>query len=249
MSESLRKAMSILDALHEHEAALSVRELAEMLELSKSTTQRLLRSLEEARLTVQDAGTRKYRLGPKTLTLGMAYRDRLDLRNVALPHMRTLRDATDETVGLSIVVGHERMFTEEVQSQSELRAHSELGYPYPLWTGAPGRVLLAYLPAAQARSALERADEPAWRSLGLPSKQALHDRLNTIRHTRHDRAFDETINGVSALAVPVLDATTNIAAALSISGPSARMGNNEMDRMLTATHTAAEHISRALGGC
>lgn len=248
MSEALRKAMLILDALRENEVDLSARELATRVGLPKSTAQRLLQSLEESQMAVQDPVSRKYRLGPRTLTLGMAYRERLNLRNVALPHMRALRNATDETIGLSVAIGHERMFTEEVQSQSELRAHSELGHPYPLWTGAPGRVLLAHLPPVEVEAVLERADESAWRVVEPANKEAFLERLAAIRQRGHDRAFDETIVGVSALAVPVRDAATRLAAALSISGPSARMSSAEMDRILPEAHRAADRISRALGG-
>jgi DNA-binding IclR family transcriptional regulator len=248
LSETLRKAMMILDELRVSEHGLSARELATRVDLPKSTAQRLLQSLEESRMTVQDPVSRKYRLGPKTLTLGMAYRERLDLRNAALPHMRALRDLTNETIGLSVAIGHERMFIEEVRSQSELRAHSELGVPYPVWKGAPGRVLLAHLPPAEIDGVLAHAGESAWRSIGLASNDALLARLAAIRGDGHDRAFDETIAGVSGIAVPVRDASGHATAALSISGPSGRMSSAEMDRMLPEAKTAADKISGALGG-
>lgn len=238
----------ILDELRVSEHGLSARELATRVDLPKSTAQRLLQSLEEARMTVQDPVSRKYRLGPKTLTLGMAYRERLDLRNAALPHMRALRDLTNETIGLSVAIGSERMFTEEVQSQSELRAHSELGVPYPLWMGAPGRVLLAHLSVTEIDDVLTRAGEQAWRSIGLAGRDALLSRLDAIRRDGHDRASDETIAGVSALAAPVRDASGHIAAALSLSAPSGRMSAAEMDRMLPEVRTTAGKISGALGG-
>lgn len=248
MSEAIRKAMLVLDALRESTEDLSARELATRVDLSKSAIQRLLQSLEESQMTTQDPVSRKYRLGPRTLTLGMAYRERLDLRNAALPHLRALRDATDETIGLSMAVGAERMFIEEVQSQSELRAHSELGYPYPLWTGAPGRVLLAHLPATEIEDILHEAGDRPWRSIGLPDQRSYLARLTRIRESGHDRAFDETINGVSAMAVPVRDASARVAAALSISGPSGRMSEREMNHILPEALAAATKISRALGG-
>lgn len=248
MSESLRKAVAILEALRTAESDLSARELTPLLGLPKSTVQRLLQSLEDARMAVQDPVSQKYRLGPYTLTLGMAYRERFDLRNAALPHLRRLRDSTDETAGLSVAIGHERMFVEEVQSQSELRTQSELGRPYPLWTGAPGRVLLADLPPADCDAVLADAGDAAWRHAGLTSRDALVQRLGEIRDTGHDRAFDETIAGVSALAVPVRDASGRAAAALSVSGPSSRMSAATMDGMLPEIQRTADAISRAIGG-
>lgn len=243
VSESLRKAMAILDLLRGIEVDISARELAARAELPKSTVQRLLQALEEAQMVVQDPVTLKYRLGPRTLTLGMAYRDQLDLRNTALPHMRRLRDATDETVGLSTAFGRERMFIEEVQSQSELRARTELGRPYPLWTGAPGRVLLSGMSAAEVEEVLP-GDDPA---SGAPAREDLQRELDEVRRCGHARAFDETISGVSAIAVPVRDATGGVQAALSVSGPTGRMQGSTMAEILPHALDAARAISRALG--
>jgi len=248
VSGTLRKAMLILEALRETETDLSARELAVRLDLPKSTTQRLLQSLEESRMAVQDPATRKYRLGPRTLTLGMAYRERLSLRNAALPHMRALRDAVGETVGLSVAVGEERMFIEEVQSQSELRARSELGYPYALWTGAPGRVLLADLPADERDRVLAAAGPAAWEIADPPTREGFARLVESVGQAGYARAFDESIAGVSAVSVPVLDASRRAAAALSVSGPTSRMSEETMAAILPGVRTAAAAISRELGG-
>jgi IclR family acetate operon transcriptional repressor len=247
VSESLRKAMLILDELCGSETELSARELAGRLDVPKSTAQRLLRSLEDAQMAEQDPVTRKYRLGPRTLTLGMAYRHRLDLRNVALPHMRRLRDATDETIGLSVAIDDTRMFIEEVQSQSELRAHSELGQPYPIWTGAPGRVLLAYMPQEGLGRILGRADDQAWRPIDPPTREGLLAALRQIVRQGFECARDETIRGISAVAVPVTDATGLVVAALSVSGPTHRMTGDMMDSVVPRARETGAVISRALG--
>lgn len=247
MSESLHKAVRILDVLQQTEVDVSARELATRIGLPKSTVQRLLQSLEEAQLAVQDPTSRKYRLGPRTLSLGMAYRDRLDLRNIALPQMRGLRDTTDETVGLSMAFGSERMFIEEVQSQSELRAHTELGHPYPLFTGAPGRVLLAERTDTDVSEILATAGDLPERGVRPPKPHDFRRALAEVREQGHARAFDETINGVSAIAVPIRDHTGSVTAALSVSGPTGRMRDTAMAEILPHALAAASVIGRALG--
>jgi DNA-binding IclR family transcriptional regulator len=248
MSESVKKAVCILDALRDSDVDLSARDLSSVVDVPKSTAQRLLQTLEELQLAVQDPLTRKYRLGPHTLTLGMAYREGLDLRNVALPHMRRLRDQTNETVGLSVALGDTRMFIEEIQSQSELRAHSELGHPYPLWTGAPGRVLLAGLSRTELDGILRHADGNAWKVVDPPSRAGFVEELTRVAERGHARACDETIAGISAIAVPVTDASGRTRAALSVSGPTARMDRTVMDACVAHATEAATVIGRALGG-
>ena len=83
MSEALRRAVHTLDVLSKAESDLSIRELAEATEVSKSAVQRILSSLVETGLAVQDPSSRRYGLGPRTLVLGTAYQRRIDLRAVA----------------------------------------------------------------------------------------------------------------------------------------------------------------------
>src|SRR5512144_268548 len=160
MSETVRRAVHTLDALARAECDLSIRELAEATGVSKSAVQRLLSSLVETGLAVQDPATRRYGLGPRTLVLGTAYQRRIDLRSVALPHMTRLRDLTGETVGLSVRVGDELLHVEQVESGSALRRSFEIGRTLPLWGGAPSRLCLAGLPADE-REAIVRARRPS----------------------------------------------------------------------------------------
>jgi len=115
-----------LDVLAKADSDLSIRELAEETAVSKSAVQRILSSLVETGLAVQDPASRRYGLGPRTLVLGTAYQRRIDLRAVALPHMTHLRDLTGETVGLSVRVGDELLHVEQVESGSALRRSSVL---------------------------------------------------------------------------------------------------------------------------
>jgi len=247
MSESLRRGVELLEELRSAETDLGVRELAERVGVPKSTVARLLKTLEDCQLAAQDPATRRYRLGPRTLILGTAYQARIDLRNVALPAMRALRDATGETVGLSVAIGAERMFIEEVASVSELRTSSELGHPYPLWSGAPGRILLASCATARRDEVLRTAGDAVFQAATPPTRDGYLDLLAEVRRDGQARAFDESVPGVSAVAVPVRDVSGEVVAALSISGPSSRFDGTAMDRVLADLRTAAATVSTRLG--
>ena len=125
--------------------------------MSKSAVQRILSSLVETGLAVQDPASRRYGLGPRTLVLGTAYQKRIDLRSVALPHMTHLRDLTGETVGLSVRVGDELLHIEQVESGSALRRSFEIGRTLPLWCGAPARLFLADLSETEQEEIVRRA--------------------------------------------------------------------------------------------
>ncbi|BCJ34774.1 IclR family transcriptional regulator [Actinocatenispora thailandica] len=248
MSESLRRGVELLEALRTADAGLGVRELAARVGLPKSTVARLLKTLDDCQLASQDQATRRYRLGPRTLALGAAYQAGLDLRRIAVGPMRRLRDLTGETVGLSVALGAERMFIEEVQSVSELRTTSELGHPYPIWAGAPGRVLVAGMAAEQRATALADAGPDAWRMATPPSPDGLGALLERIRADGYATASNESVPGVSAVAAPVHDFAGTVVAALSISGPSGRFTDAARHDALPELFATARTITAALGG-
>jgi len=247
VSDSLRKAVAILDALRLSPNGNSARTLAGETGIPRSTVQRLLQTLEETKLVAQDSQQLKYRLGPRTLVLGMAYKQGLDLGTVALPIMRKLRDETHETIGLSVAVGHERMFIEEVQSFRELRFASELGRMYPLWSGAPGRVLMLDLEDLEVDAALGDPTTASDTVYARPSREAFLERLADARQDGHAKASDETIDGIASVAVPVRDAGAHVVAALSLSGPSDRVTPLNEEGIVAALTTAATELSRSLG--
>ena len=62
------------------------------------------------------------------------------------------------------------------------------------------------------------------------------------------RAFNETLDNVSALAVPVRDFTGDVVAALSLSGPSGRLTSDRMTNVLPSLWRAASTLEASLGG-
>ena len=242
--ESVTKAVRVLQGIAG--GGLGARELAHRMGEPKSTVQRLLQTLEATGMVVQDPDTLGYALGPLTLQLGMVCLRRIDLRREAVPVMRGLRDATGETVGLNVRVGDARMYIEQIESRLQLRAKAELGAPYALHVGSPGRVLLAFLPRAEIDRILAATLLP---SLGrAPKREAdLLALLAEIRSAGYATAFEETIAGLNTIAAPVRDHRGDVAAALSVSGPAGRFGAERMEEVRPLLLDAAEEIGFRLG--
>ncbi len=246
MSEVLRRAVQVLDVLRVSGDGLTIREVSAQVGLPKSTVQRLLRELCETELAGQDAGTRRYRLGPRTLALGTAYQRRLDVRAAALPHMVALRDALGETVGLSVLIGEELLHVEQVESRSALRATFEVGTPLPLWSGAPSRVLMADLTDDEVRRIVGRRERRQVQPANPPGVAALVEAVGTARQHGHAMAFEETVPGVNTVSVPV-EGPAGVAAALSVTGPTTRFDEAAMTASLALMHHAGVVIGAALG--
>ncbi|CAN5698077.1 IclR family transcriptional regulator [soil metagenome] len=222
MSETLQRAVRTLEALARAESDLSIRELADEVDVSKSAVQRLLSSLVESGLAMQDPVSRRYGLGPRTLVLGTAYQRRIDLRSIALPHLVHLRDLTGETVGLSVRVGDELLHVDQVESASALRRSFEIGRTLPLWCGAPSRLFLADLPDAEVREILRRRRPSAVVPAAPPSARRMAAAVREARANGFAVAYGETIAGVNTVSAGLSGADGRIAGTLSVTGPSTR---------------------------
>lgn len=247
MSETLRRAVHTLDTLARAEADLSIREIAESTDVSKSAVQRLLSSLVETGLAVQDPATRRYGLGPRTLVLGTAYQRRIDLRSVALPHMSRLRDLTGETVGLSVRVGDELLHVEQVESASALRRSFEIGRTLPLWCGAPSRLFLAELDEAEREAVVRGRRSSAIVPADPPTAEELLASVRECQERGFALAFGETLAGVNTVAAALHGADGRVAATLSITGPSTRLDEAALLRWVPLLLETGATVSALLG--
>lgn len=246
MSESVRKATDVLTALADSRDYVSARELAEQIGMSKSTAQRLLQALEPSGLVRQDASSRRYGLGPRALTLGMAFLERVDVRAEARPHMMRLHEKVDETIALAIRAGSSRIYVEQIEARAELKAKAEIGRPYPLWAGASGRVLLAAMTQEELRRFIAEAGEAAFTFVSPPTLTGLMNQLRLERERGYAEAFEETIRGVHTIAAPVRISPTEVAV-LSVSGPSSRFSRDLMTAAAGPMMEACQAISEAMG--
>jgi len=247
VSETLRRAVQTLEVLARAERDLSIRELAEATDVSKSAVQRVLSSLVDTGLAVQDPASRRYGLGPRTLVLGTAYQRRMDLRSVALPHMTRLRDRTGETVGLSVRAGDELLHVEQVESASALRRTFEIGRSLPLWCGAPSRVFLADLPDEQVARVVAERRPSSVVPAAPPTAAALLADVEETRRRGYGVALGETIAGVNTAAAGLRGADGRVVATLSVTGPASRLDDGGLAACLPLLLETAARVSALLG--
>lgn len=247
MDNAVAKAVHILGALRPLAGGASARELASVSGLPRSTVQRLLTTLAATGMVSQDHDSQKYKIGPRALLIGLGYNSGLTLLTEARPQMIAVRDATGETVGLSVAVDHTRVFLEEVQSTAELRFAPELGKLYPLWSGANGRVLMAALEDDQVDAVL--ANRQLDHTVDHPLSDAeIRAGLEFFRRNGFATASNEAIDNVNSLAVPICDATGAVVAALSLSGPAQRFTAERMQEAVGILGAAADRVTHRLGG-
>ena len=219
----------------------STEELSKAMKMPVSTTHRILLSLAKHDILEQNRETKKFRLGWKLLNWGFVLYKNMDLRQLALPLMRSLTEKTKESSFLSILLRNEGMIIEKVDAPSPIRYHSEIGTRYPLNRSASARVLLAYMGEGERNAIIDTFD-PAIRSLFREECERIREQgYAVVRETRE-------IIDVVGIAAPVQDFTGKKDKAIAISGPEIRLPPEKIPMYVEWVLEAAEELTQQLIG-
>lgn len=138
------RALDILDVFTIDDPHLGVSEIARRINLAKSTTQRLLKTLESRGYVVQTESAH-WRLGPSTASLSARYQMAFDIREKVEPALRKLSDATGKNASFFVRDGNKRIRLIRVKYPDASQNIASVGESMPLELGAAGKVMLAAL--------------------------------------------------------------------------------------------------------
>jgi DNA-binding IclR family transcriptional regulator len=239
--------MDILFCFDAQHPQLRLTDISERLGLHKSTTHRLLSLLKKKRLIIADTASQLYSLGPGVVELAWLLLRQQDLRTVCIPYLERLRQATNETVSLYIRIGDCRVCIEELESNQEIKYSQTLGLATPLHVGAPGKVLLAFLPPAELEVILETLTLTPLTPRTITDRSQLLEELAAVRQCGYALSEGERSPWTSAVAAPIWDWSNKLIATLSVLGPSQRLSSEVLPTLGQQVQQAALELSAALG--
>jgi DNA-binding IclR family transcriptional regulator len=235
------KVVALLDAFTPGAPELSLGELAKLTGLPVSTTYRLVTELVEwgGLERVPGGG---YRVGLRLWQVGALAPRGETLRDVALPFMSDLYEATRENVHLAILDGGEVLYVEKLTGRRSMPVRTRRGGRLPLHATAAGKVLMAHAPESLFHETVARGlRRYTPRTIIAPG--LLRRALTEIRRTGIGYADEELTVGSHSVAAAVLDAEGGAVAALSVT---LRSGRTDPRRLGPAVRTAAISVSRGL---
>lgn len=241
-TQAIDRGALLLALVIEAGEPLGVSDLAMRAELPKSTVSRLMGALERNGLVSQDGDRGCFRPGPLLLRFARRGADQ-DLIELAERPMRTLAEATGETITLGTVSADGIDHLAQVESSHFIGATQWMGRHVPLHCSANGKVLLAFGAATLPPDApLEALTS---RTIAEPARLAAE--LEAVRAAGCATAVDELELGLSAIAAPVLDANGRAVAALSVSGPTLRLSPRRVEELRPIVIKQARALSERLG--
>ncbi|WP_175968409.1 IclR family transcriptional regulator [Burkholderia sp. BCC0322] len=249
--QSVEVGGRLLDALARRRKPLGLSELAAAADLSTAQAHTYLVSLTRLALVKRDAITGNYEPGPLSLRLGLMSIERQPAYRAALPHAARLAEAVGLSVALSVpgVLGPTIVRIEHGGYPLHVNLH--VGSVMSLDTTATGRVFRAFGDPAQldamaasqagAGATLAGAEQPA-PDAGVPRAE-----LDAIRTRGIERGVDLPSPGVSAMCVPVFDATGTLQLALTVIGSTGSIDVDWDGPIAAALRDAARQATALLG--
>ena len=251
-SQSLERGLAILSTFEPERPLLGISDLARRLGLNRSTTHRYVGTLVALGYLQQDAGTRKYALGPRVLDLGFAALNSMELPAIARPHLQELSDETGHTVNMAILDTTEIVYVERVRSsragQAEIDLNLHVGSRLPAYCTSMGKALLAYLPAPEQQWVLKALELTRRGPNTVTDREALRAELERIREVGLAVNDEELASGLRSIAVGVRGGTGEVEAAINLAAHRTMVSTNDLiARFGPALRRTADEISARAG--
>lgn len=245
---SILRLLQVLAHLGACPHGQTLTQLCQALALPKTTLFTMVKVLEGAGYLTQHSGA--YRLGAAALALGaaMAQGPRASLPECAQGILQSLAQRSGETGFLSVLTPDRQHchYLATVESDHWLRYSVKLGSQKPAYATGTGRAMLAYLPDPELRRLLDGIRFERLTPQTISSRRALLAGLRAVRLCGVSTVDGGTVAGVVSVAAPIFDAEGSVVAAVSIGGPTSRIGPR-LGTIEAAVREGARAISELLG--
>jgi DNA-binding IclR family transcriptional regulator len=217
------RAASILRALETHPEGLSLGAIAKLVDLPRSTVQRIVDALDQESLVIVPSGVSGVRLGPGLLSLAAAAR--FEIIDLARPTLEALAKETGETVDLAIADHDKIVFVDQVPGRHRLSAVSGIGVSFPLHCSANGKAILSVLKENELARLKKSMRLTRHTAHTITSWDALMSDISEVRKSGIAYDREENSEGICAVAAAIT-APTGERAAIAIPVPAQRFAQN-----------------------
>jgi DNA-binding IclR family transcriptional regulator len=243
---ALDRALALLEMLSSRPEGSSPADIRASLGFSANLVFRLTKSLLAHGYLDRLPVGNQYVLSRKMLTLSQPRREERSLVQLALETMRWLRDVTGESAHIGVRSEFECIVLDRVIGPNPFKCYVEAGARGPLHTGAPGKVLLAWLPEVELSRVLSEMPlaRLTARSITCPVKLQRH--LRKVRRQGYALDLGEGIEGHHCIGAPVFDGEQRPIAAVWITAPAPRIRVRDQERLAPFVREAGRRVSEAM---
>lgn len=249
LNRTLSRGLEMLELLSENPDGLELHQVAKAMQMPKSSALNLLHTLLSYKYVRKIDGSPRYQLGLKLFEVGSAAVNHVDITSVIRQYMSDISRACNETMHCGILSGLDVLYIDKMESTQSIRMSSHVGVRMPLHATAMGKAFLACFAEDEVRSLYEGRELNALTPCTITDLDVLLKQLESIRRAGYATETQESNLNVSCIGVAIRGRDDRPAYALSISAPSFRMGERELDaygQMLLRAQRKIQRVLRAV---
>ena len=168
------------------------------------------------------------------------------MRKISRPVLEELARITGETVSLAVLEGREVLYLDVMESAHAFRQVSQIGMRHQLYCTALGKAMLAFYPEQKQKYLISGIDFERFTPHTITCAANLRKELTLIRQRGYSLDNEEVYLGSRCVGATILDASDQVIAALSVSGPTTRVTRDRIPAFAAAAQQAAAEVSANL---
>lgn len=246
---AIDRAVRLLEILSSSPQGRSLAQLAGDLSVPKSTLFRILFTLQEHAIVIEDRERKLFSLGMKLLDWGHAALSKIDLKTIAHPHLLKLAHETRESFYLAILDNDEVVLIDHVDTPEVWKMVTRLGHRSPVHCTATGLVLIAELEDEEIKQIIDHYEMKKFTESTITTWSRLKKRVKEVKRDGYSVVDGEYKADLCAIAVPVRDHSGAIVSSLMTAIHSERYRKNRKHaiELVETLQNQAGIISKRLG--
>ncbi len=247
--QALARASAIIDVIAAGvEEGVGLSEISRATALNKTTAFNLIASLVTLGFLEQDEHSRRYRLGLRNLELGRIVQQRMHISHLARPVLAVLCRKTNETVNLGLPDLLDLLVVDSFQGSRQLHATAYAGWRSMYHCTALGKAMISQWDEPMRHTVYRLRGLPRQTPRTITDIDTLEANLAQFRAQGYSVDVEENEVGVNGLAASIVNGMGEVAAAISVCGPSTRLTEDVIEQIATDVTAAANSIAVAIGG-
>lgn len=243
---ALERGLALLEFLARTPAGATLSELTAALAVSPASAHRIANALEELGYLRRDERTKRFSVTRKLLLLGQPQSNSRSLVECCVESMRAVLAATGETTQLCCLAEEFCVIIDQLPSLHSFKYIVDPGSRAPIHCAAPGKAMLAFLPADELEPLLGRLKLERHTDHSITTRKEFVAELDRIRAQGYAVDRGEHFDGIHCVAAPLLNHHGHAFAAITIAGPKERIPQSRFAEfgkiMIDAANEAARRF-------
>lgn len=240
---SIENALHILKTFSMDQPELRVTDIADELNIAKSTAHRLLTTMASEGFVFKDPRSNHYSLGVSVLSLTNIVHSQLQTLEDATPILNALTEVTGESSHLAILEGFEVIYLQKIESEYAAKTATHVGRRNPVHCTSTGQAILAFEKEEVINELLSRTLNK-FTGRTIINSEKLRNRLKDIKQAGYVVNNEEFEKGIVSIGAPIFNVKDEVIASVNITGPITRLGKKDtQQKCIDEVVNAAKRIT------